>query len=145
MNTFGENIRLTIFGESHGEAIGMVLDGFPAGEDIDIRVTVENTGDVTLTEVVVSDPNAPGCAGPVDDIAAGDDVTVECTVTTPPGMEGHYFNAATVDTHETDPVTSSTIRWSPSLACANGTSAPVASTTTATFGVSTGSTSPPGS
>lgn len=36
MNTFGENIRLTIFGESHGEAIGMVLDGFPAGEDIDI-------------------------------------------------------------------------------------------------------------
>jgi len=36
MNTFGENIKLTIFGESHGEAIGMVLDGFPAGEDIDI-------------------------------------------------------------------------------------------------------------
>ena len=36
MNTFGENIRLTIFGESHGEAIGMVLDGFPAGEDVDI-------------------------------------------------------------------------------------------------------------
>lgn len=83
-------------------------DAVVAGEDIDIRVTVENTGDVTLTEVVVSDPNAPGCAGPVDDIAAGDDVTVECTVTTPPGMEGHYFNAATVDTHETDPVTSST-------------------------------------
>ena len=37
MNTFGENIKLTIFGESHGEAIGMVLDGFPAGETIDIE------------------------------------------------------------------------------------------------------------
>jgi len=36
MNTFGENIKLTLFGESHGEAIGMVLDGFPAGENIDI-------------------------------------------------------------------------------------------------------------
>ncbi len=36
MNTFGENIKLTVFGESHGEAIGMVLDGFPAGENIDI-------------------------------------------------------------------------------------------------------------
>jgi len=36
MNTFGENLRLTVFGESHGEAIGMVLDGFPAGEDIDL-------------------------------------------------------------------------------------------------------------
>ena len=37
MNTFGENIKLTIFGESHGEAIGMVLDGFPAGENIDVN------------------------------------------------------------------------------------------------------------
>lgn len=36
MNTFGEAVKLTIFGESHGEAIGMVLDGFPAGEEIDI-------------------------------------------------------------------------------------------------------------
>lgn len=36
MNTIGENIKLTVFGESHGEAIGMVLDGFPAGENIDI-------------------------------------------------------------------------------------------------------------
>lgn len=37
MNTIGENIRLTIFGESHGEAIGMVLDGFPVGEQIDME------------------------------------------------------------------------------------------------------------
>lgn len=36
MNTFGEAVKLTIFGESHGEAIGMVLDGFPAGEEINI-------------------------------------------------------------------------------------------------------------
>ncbi len=36
MNTFGEVIKLTVFGESHGEAIGMVLDGLPAGENIDI-------------------------------------------------------------------------------------------------------------
>lgn len=35
MNTFGETIRLTIFGESHGEAVGMVLDGFPPGEAVD--------------------------------------------------------------------------------------------------------------
>ena len=37
MNTFGENLKLTIFGESHGEAIGMVLDGFPAGESLDLE------------------------------------------------------------------------------------------------------------
>lgn len=41
MNTFGENLKLTIFGESHGEAVGMVLDGFPAGESIDLELVKE--------------------------------------------------------------------------------------------------------
>ena len=36
MNTFGNIFRLTTFGESHGEAIGGVVDGMPAGIDIDI-------------------------------------------------------------------------------------------------------------
>ena len=35
MNTFGENLRLTLFGESHGPAIGMTLDGLPAGAALD--------------------------------------------------------------------------------------------------------------
>lgn len=35
MNTFGENIRITVFGESHGPGVGMVLDGIPAGVEID--------------------------------------------------------------------------------------------------------------
>ena len=35
MNSFGELLRLTTFGESHGVAIGGVLDGFPAGVAID--------------------------------------------------------------------------------------------------------------
>lgn len=34
-NTFGNILRLTTFGESHGVAIGGVLDGFPAGVSID--------------------------------------------------------------------------------------------------------------
>ena len=36
MNTFGTIFRLTTFGESHGEAIGGVVDGMPAGIDIDM-------------------------------------------------------------------------------------------------------------
>ena len=34
-NTFGKILRLTTFGESHGPAIGGILDGFPAGVKID--------------------------------------------------------------------------------------------------------------
>ena len=34
-NTFGNIFRLTSFGESHGKAIGGVIDGFPAGITID--------------------------------------------------------------------------------------------------------------
>ncbi len=37
MNTFGQIFRLTTFGESHGEAIGGVVDGMPAGIDIDLE------------------------------------------------------------------------------------------------------------
>ena len=36
MNTFGTIFRLTTFGESHGEAIGGVVDGMPPGIDIDV-------------------------------------------------------------------------------------------------------------
>lgn len=34
-NTFGNNISITLFGESHGEAIGCVLDGIAPGIEID--------------------------------------------------------------------------------------------------------------
>lgn len=36
-NTFGELFRLTTFGESHGEALGGVIDGCPAGIPIDFE------------------------------------------------------------------------------------------------------------
>lgn len=36
MNTFGHIYRLTSFGESHGQAIGGVIDGMPSGIDIDL-------------------------------------------------------------------------------------------------------------
>ena len=36
MNTIGKILTLTTFGESHGTAMGGVLDGMPAGVDIDL-------------------------------------------------------------------------------------------------------------
>lgn len=35
MNSFGKKLTLTTFGESHGKAIGCILDGVPAGLEID--------------------------------------------------------------------------------------------------------------
>jgi chorismate synthase len=34
-NTYGQLFRITTFGESHGPAIGVIIDGCPAGLDID--------------------------------------------------------------------------------------------------------------
>jgi len=37
-STYGENLKLSIFGQSHGAAIGMTLDGIPAGLPVDLEV-----------------------------------------------------------------------------------------------------------
>lgn len=36
-NTFGKLLTVTTFGESHGEALGCIVDGFPAGIRIDME------------------------------------------------------------------------------------------------------------
>lgn len=41
MNSFGYNLRLTTFGESHGPAIGGVLDGFPSGVKLNFNKIIE--------------------------------------------------------------------------------------------------------
>jgi chorismate synthase len=41
VNTFGNLYRLTTFGESHGAAVGGVVDGLPAGIHIDMTFIQE--------------------------------------------------------------------------------------------------------
>jgi chorismate synthase len=38
MNTFGKIFRLTSFGESHGRGIGGIIDGCPAGIELDVEL-----------------------------------------------------------------------------------------------------------
>ena len=34
-SSYGENLHLTIFGQSHSPAIGVTMEGIPAGENVD--------------------------------------------------------------------------------------------------------------
>lgn len=54
MNTFGQYLRLTTFGESHGPAMGGILDGMPSRVNIDINSLQEEL-----------DRRAPGNGGVV--------------------------------------------------------------------------------
>ncbi|MDH3004649.1 MAG: chorismate synthase, partial [Candidatus Shikimatogenerans sp. JK-2022] len=40
-NTFGKIFKLTTFGESHGKALGGIIDGCPSGKKINIKVIQE--------------------------------------------------------------------------------------------------------
>ena len=34
---FGNALKVSVFGQSHGRAIGVTVDGFPSGEAIDVE------------------------------------------------------------------------------------------------------------
>ena len=41
MNTFGKNVRISLFGESHGPCLGITIDGLPAGYTLNIEKIYE--------------------------------------------------------------------------------------------------------
>jgi len=48
-NSFGERLRITTFGESHGPYVGVVIDGLPAGlplskEDLEFELQFRRPG-----------------------------------------------------------------------------------------------------
>ncbi|MHC4231587.1 MAG: DUF7507 domain-containing protein, partial [Planctomycetota bacterium] len=57
------------------------LQTVESGANADFTITVTNTGNVDLTDVIVSDPWAPDCNNIIGDLAASDSVTYNCTVT----------------------------------------------------------------
>jgi len=62
------------------QAEGPDTRNVPAGSDVTFEIVVTNTGDVDLSDVEVSDAEAPGCARLIGDLAAGDSYTYTCTV-----------------------------------------------------------------
>ena len=43
-NTFGESVSVTLFGESHGNAIGAILDGLAPGIQVDMDFIAQQMG-----------------------------------------------------------------------------------------------------
>ena len=39
-STLGNNLKISVFGESHGNGIGVVIDGLPAGKTIDMEAVL---------------------------------------------------------------------------------------------------------
>ena len=64
-----------------------------AGQDATFTITVENTGDVALTGVAVTDPAAPDCDATIGDMAAGASTSYSCTV---PAVAADFTNTASV-------------------------------------------------
>lgn len=83
MNTFGRKFRVSIFGESHGPAIGVTLDGVPAGTVIDMEGLIK--------EIARRKSGAPGTtprkeadepiflSGIIDETATGAPMTIMFT------------------------------------------------------------------
>jgi uncharacterized repeat protein (TIGR01451 family) len=62
-------------------------------------ITVTNTGDLDLVNVVVTDPIAPGCEIVIGDLAVGESSTYECTVE---GATEDFTNVATTTGEDED-------------------------------------------
>ncbi len=96
-----------------GPALGIVKaadqTAVLTSEAIDYHVTITNTGDVDLTNVIIDDPNAPDCNASVGILAVGAGHTVHCTYVTDSGDQGTYTNVATADSTETAAVASNPV------------------------------------
>ena len=77
---------------------GLALDKQPPlqyvtpGGTATFTITVTNTGDITLTNVTVSDPLAPGCVRNVGTLNPGQSTSYQCTVT---NVQAGFINVAT--------------------------------------------------
>lgn len=62
-SAFGQYLKLSIFGQSHGEALGVTLDGFPAGMTIDMEQLlaemVRRAPGQSLMTTARKEPDAP--------------------------------------------------------------------------------------
>lgn len=95
MATFGDKIKVSIFGESHGEGIGAVIEGVPAGYKIDMNSVLTQMArrapgkDKTATPRLEKDfPNIK--SGFLDNVTTG--APICCVIDNTNTKSGDYSN-----------------------------------------------------
>ena len=68
-NSFGHNLRMTIFGASHAEGVGIILEGVPCG----VRLAVEDFSDDIKRRSPQNSSETPRCESDVPIIEGVDD------------------------------------------------------------------------
>ena len=53
--SLGDSVRVTLFGESHGAAVGALLEGVPPGLPIDVETLIEDLARRTVWRLRGSD------------------------------------------------------------------------------------------
>ena len=74
-------------------ADGLDFQIVDVGDDAVFTITVTNTGNVTLSNVVVTDPLAPNCDNVIGNLEVGETQSYNCTVV----VDDDFTNIATVD------------------------------------------------
>lgn len=80
-NTFGQNFKISTFGESHGAAIGVVIDGCPAGIVLDLKkiqheLNRRKPGQSSITTSRAEDDEFELLSGVVDGITLGTPIAI---------------------------------------------------------------------
>ena len=98
-SALGEKIKLSVFGESHGEAIGCVIDGLPAGVKLDFDEIYKDMArrapgkDLTSTPRLEKDiPKI--LSGVLDGFTTG--APLACVIENTNTKSGDYSNLMTV-------------------------------------------------
>ena len=76
------------------QAEGFDTRAFLVGEPVEFEIEVTNTGNVTLTDVEVSDPLVPGCVATLGTLLVGETVSYTCAIAG--GAATSFTNIATV-------------------------------------------------
>ena len=98
-SAIGEKIKLSVFGESHGEAIGCVIDGLPAGVKLDFDEIYKDMArrapgkDLTSTPRLEKDISKI-LSGVLDGVTTG--APLACVIENTNTKSGDYSNLMTV-------------------------------------------------